>query len=161
NEGVIGDFVHVSAAFTFPLEDDPKNIRLQAKMGGGSLLDVGCYPVYGIRWAFAAEPVSALATAASSYGVDMRMTGSLKFGHDRTGSFDCGFTLPLRTAMEIVGTQGVIRIPHMWVPLSGQSYFEVELAGKVETISVEGGNQIVNMLQNFGEAVSQGREVTP
>jgi predicted dehydrogenase len=159
--GIIGDVVHVNGAFTFPLEPDPKNIRLNAEMGGGSLLDVGCYPVYGIRWVFAAEPLSVQATASLERGVDMRMAGILKFANDRTGSFDCGFTLPLRTAMEIVGTEGVIRVPHMWVPLPGQSYFEIERGGKTQTVSVEGQNQIVNMLQHFGEAVLNRREASP
>src|SRR5207247_5448794 len=60
DDGVIGPVQRVTAAFTFkmdPLSTD--NIRLQPAMGGGSLLDVGCYPVFGIRWAFGAEPVRA------------------------------------------------------------------------------------------------------
>ncbi len=40
---------------------EPDNIRLKPEMGGGSLLDVGCYPVYGIRWAFGEEPVRVMA----------------------------------------------------------------------------------------------------
>ena len=55
--GEIGEVRRVSGAFTFRLPMDAGNIRLQPGMAGGSLLDVGCYPVYGIRWAFGEEPV--------------------------------------------------------------------------------------------------------
>src|SRR5262249_19066938 len=57
DRGSIGQIRRVDGAFTFRLEQlDPTNIRLQPELGGGSLLDVGCYPVFGIRWALAAEP---------------------------------------------------------------------------------------------------------
>ena len=57
--GSIGDVIAVNGAFTFQLDLTAPNIRLQPGLGGGSLLDVGCYPVYGIRWAMGAEPVRA------------------------------------------------------------------------------------------------------
>src|SRR5438045_237333 len=87
---------------------------VQIPMAGGSLLDVGCYPVYGIRWAFGVEPLNAYATATIRQGIDLSMSGVLEFPGDRVGLFDCGFTLPLRQWLEISGTDGVIRVPEMW-----------------------------------------------
>src|SRR5439155_5409528 len=43
DEGIIGQVVRVGGAFTFRLPLEPANIRLRPEMGGGSLLDVGCY----------------------------------------------------------------------------------------------------------------------
>src|SRR5438874_1298561 len=74
DDGAIGEVRRVTGAFTFRLELDPKNIRLQPGMAGGCLLDVGCYPVYGIRWAFRAEPVRVYATAAMLHGVDVALS---------------------------------------------------------------------------------------
>src|SRR5262249_5661799 len=72
NSGAIGAVRRVHGSFTFPMEAlDPTNIRLQPALGGGSLLDVGCYPVYGIRWAFGAEPIGAFARARFEQGVDV------------------------------------------------------------------------------------------
>src|SRR5207248_9852755 len=45
-DGGIGEVRRVTASFTFPLPLDAQNIRLQSNMAGGSLLDVGCYPIY-------------------------------------------------------------------------------------------------------------------
>src|SRR5262245_33649833 len=65
----LGDIRRVTGTFTFPLSPlDPANIRLRADLGGGSLLDVGCYPVSAIRWAFGGEPVRVCATATYHQG---------------------------------------------------------------------------------------------
>lgn len=161
DSGIIGRVERVSAAFTFPLVAGPENIRMQPEMGGGSLLDVGCYAVYGIRWAFGAEPVRVFAHAKYAHGVDMEMTGQMYFADGRMASFDCGFTLPLRTWMEITGTEGTIRVPNMWVPPERASFELVREDRPVEEISISGYNQIVCMLDNFAAAVREGRDAKP
>jgi predicted dehydrogenase len=130
-------------------------------MGGGSLLDVGCYPVYGIRWAFGAEPVRAFARAQLFNGVDVEMSGHLLFADLGVASFDCGFTLPYRPWMEIVGTKGSIRIPRMWLP-HAKATWEVELNGEppVEH-SIDGECQMVHMLDDFATAVWGERDTDP
>jgi D-xylose 1-dehydrogenase (NADP+, D-xylono-1,5-lactone-forming) len=161
DSGEIGEVRLVNASFTFPLTLDPANIRLQPETGGGSLLDVGCYPVFGIRWAFGAEPVSVLATANYQHGVDLSMSGILKYGDGRVGAFDCGFTLPFRGAMEIVGTKAVVRIPQMWLPPKN-AIFEIERENQsVEVVTVPCESQIARMLEDFGNSVFEGREPQP
>ena len=48
--GAIGDLRMVRASFAFPLAD-LGDIRLQAALDGGALMDVGCYCVSGCRLA--------------------------------------------------------------------------------------------------------------
>jgi D-xylose 1-dehydrogenase (NADP+, D-xylono-1,5-lactone-forming) len=160
--GTIGPVERVHAVFTFRLEPlSTENIRLQPGLGGGSLLDVGCYPIYGIRWAFGAEPVSAFARMKTVNGVDVEMTGQLTFADGRFASFDCGFTLPFRGAMEITGTKGVVRVPEMWVPKPDARYC-VEMDGAAETWhTVPGHEQMVHMLDDFAHAVWENREAVP
>ena len=159
--GGIGKVIHVNGAFTFALDANSANIRLKPETAGGSLLDVGCYPVYGIRWAMGDEPTSVLATADYQNGVDLRMSGILKFPGNRVGTFDCGFTLPLRSWLEIVGTVGVVRVPSMWVPPVELATYEVKRAGAVESVAVRGADQIANMIEEFGQAVFENREPSP
>jgi predicted dehydrogenase len=157
----IGELRRVGGTFTFTLPTDKPNVRYRADLAGGSLLDVGCYPVYGIRWAFKAEPVSVMATAKMRDGVDVEMSGTLTFPGGRMGSFDCGFTAPLRQWLEITGTAGVIRVHEMWVP-NGPPDFVLDRDGKkLETITVEGRDQIVRMLEEFAHAVREGRDPVP
>jgi predicted dehydrogenase len=157
----VGEVVHVAGAFTFALDPDPANIRLRPETAGGSLLDVGCYPVYGIRWAFGAEPVRAFATATYRNGVDVAMAGVLTLADGRTGVFDCGFTAPLRQWLEVTGTRGVVRVPEMWVPGHRATYEVQRGDGPPEAMAVEGEDQIAHMLDDFGRAVLAGRDPEP
>jgi predicted dehydrogenase len=161
DRGTLGEITHVSASFTFELDLDPANIRLKPDTGGGSLLDVGCYPIYAIRWAMDAEPESVWATATMQDGVDLRMTGVLKFAGGRTGSFDCGFTLPYRGRVAIVGTLGELRVPDMWLPPE-RALYEIERGDRrVENFVVSGHDQIARMIEEFGRAVIEKRETAP
>jgi len=158
----IGPVRHITGCFTFLLDLNPANIRLQSETGGGSLLDVGCYPVYGIRWAMQAEPVRVWASARMEQGVDLSLMGQLWFPDGRTASFDCGFTHPFRQWLEITGTQGVVTVPDVWVP-PPKAVFQVRREGSyhVEEQTVEGPDQIVCMLENFSRAVLEKKPVAP
>jgi predicted dehydrogenase len=160
--GGIGKVERVAGAFTFPLTPlDPSNIRLRSDLAGGSLLDVGCYPVYGIRWAFGAEPVRAWATARYLHGVDVEMSGVVRLADGRVGAFDCGFALPLRGWLEITGTEGVVRVPDMWLPGPRAEYYVYREGRPVEEVTTEGEDQIVRMIDDFSRAVLRGGPVRP
>jgi xylose dehydrogenase (NAD/NADP) len=159
--GEIGQIRHATGTFTFTLDADAPNVRFSSDLAGGSLLDVGCYPVYGIRWAFKAEPVSVHATAKMRNGVDVEMSGVLEFDNGRMGSFDCGFNSPMRQWLEITGTAGVIRVLEMWVP-NRAADFDIDRDGqKLETVVVDGRDQIICMLEEFAHAVREGRDPGP
>jgi predicted dehydrogenase len=166
DDGGIGEVRRVSGTFTFPLwprdAARPANIRLRPDLAGGSLLDVGCYPVFGIRWALGAEPVRVYAAARYEHGVDVEMNGLLWFADGRTAMFDCGFTLPLRDWLEITGSKGVVRVPEMWIP-PRRAVFEIygEGRGEAREVVVEGEDQIVHMLEDFGRAVFRREPVNP
>lgn len=161
-EGLIGEVRRVTAAFTFRMDPiDPNNVRLRPELAGGSLLDVGCYAVGAIRWAMGAEPVRVFARARFAHGVDVEVSGQFVFPDDRVAAFDCGFALPYRAWIEMVGTNGTIRVPRMWAPLA-RATWEVEVNGQpaVEH-AIEGEDQIVRMLDEFAAAVWEGRDPRP
>jgi xylose dehydrogenase (NAD/NADP) len=163
DSGKIGEIKRVNGAFTFKMEElNTKNIRLQPDLGGGSLLDVGCYPIYGIRWAFGQEPVKVFAQANTVNGVDVEMTGQLIFADGRHASFDCGFTAPLRGWLEIVGTEGTIHVPEMWVPKASEASYTVT-PNNQEGVRhlVPGHEQMVHMLDELAHAVWENREPRP
>jgi xylose dehydrogenase (NAD/NADP) len=158
--GKLGRLERVTGAFTFQLPMDPANIRLQAPMAGGALLDVGCYPVYGIRWAFGEEPVRVWAAARFRFGVDVELSATLWFADGRMASFDCGFTQPFRQWLEIVGEKGTLTVPEMWVPRQTNYAMQYD-EGETKQFSVEGHDQIVCMLENFGRYVLEDKAVVP
>lgn len=161
DSGAIGEIRRVTGAFTFPMDPfDGSNIRLKPEMGGGSLLDVGCYPVFGIRWIFQQEPVKVFAQARFEFGVDAEMCGVVWFADGRMASFDCGFTMPIRMPVEIAGTKGVINIPQMWLP-EPEGTFTIRRLDeeKTETVSVPNEDQIAHMIRNFSASIQNNTAV--
>jgi xylose dehydrogenase (NAD/NADP) len=149
DRGTIGQVLRVTGAFTLPLPVDPDNIRLKPSLGGGSLLDVGCYPVYGIRWAFGEEPVAVYAKGRYDYEVDLEMSGLVWLADGRLATFDCGFTQPTRQWLEITGTTGVIRVRDMWLP-DADAAFTIERDGMApDVITTPGHDQIACMIDAF------------
>ena len=116
----IGELLLIKGAFTFNL-DRPDDVRWVPEWGGGSIWDVGCYPISFARLAANAEPVEVFgwqATGAS--GVDVVFSGQLRFASGLVAQFDCGFRAPYRTAIEIVGTQGSIELGSPFKPAGGE-----------------------------------------
>jgi predicted dehydrogenase len=158
----LGDIRRVTGAFTFPLSPlDPANIRLRPDLGGGSLLDVGCYPVYAIRWVFGMDPVRVFATATYHQGVDTELSGTLWFADGRVGAFDCGFTLPHRGWLEIAATKGIVSVPDMWQPPTRATFTVQPRAGAADEVVVEGHDQVLQMIENFSRAALEGQPVSP
>jgi xylose dehydrogenase (NAD/NADP) len=156
----LGRVERVTGTFSFQLPMDATNIRLQESMAGGSLLDVGCYPVYGIRWAFGEEPVKVWATARYQFGVDVAMSATLWFADGRMASFDCGFVHPMRQWFEIVCEKGTL-VADMWVPRKS-TYYQLDNEGaEGKAFEVEGHDQIQCMLENFGRYVLEDKPVWP
>jgi predicted dehydrogenase len=77
-------------------------------------MDVGCYCVSGSRLV-AGEPVEASARQVlGPSGIDMRLAGTLVFPGDVLAELDCGFDLPDRQGLELVGSDGILRIEAPW-----------------------------------------------
>jgi D-xylose 1-dehydrogenase (NADP+, D-xylono-1,5-lactone-forming) len=117
-EGAIGQVQLIRSAFTFILTrtEDP---RWDPGMGGGSLWDVGCYPVSMSRLLAGSEPEEVFGCSRlAPGGVDDAFTGQMVFG-GIVAQFDCGFRAPFRTHLEVVGTEGVISVPAPFKPGPG------------------------------------------
>lgn len=97
-------------AFTFPLTREG-DVRLEPALGGGSLWDVGCYPVSYTCFLAGAAPVEVVGwRQASPAGVDLEFAGMMRFADDSVAQFDSGFRGPLRSEMEVIGTTAALRI---------------------------------------------------
>jgi predicted dehydrogenase len=109
--GNIGEIRTIESAFCFMLthKDD---IRLKPEMGGGALMDVGCYCVNLSRLLAGREPVSVNARANWNVsGVDDQLTGIIDFGEGLMAHFDCGFNQASRQHCMVSGTEGYLELP--------------------------------------------------
>ena len=108
--GRLGPVHLVKGTFTFPLTREG-DVRLEPGLGGGSLWDVGCYPVSYTCFLAGAAPEEVFGwQRLSASGVDVEFAGMMRFADGSVAQFDSGFTGPFRTEMEIVGRDGVLRI---------------------------------------------------
>ena len=110
--GRLGELRLVRGAFTFPLTRNP-DIRLDPALGGGSLWDVGCYPVSYACFLLDAAPVEVMGwQERSPRGVDIAFAGTMRFANGVLAQFDSGFHAAFRAEMELVGTEGWARVEH-------------------------------------------------
>jgi xylose dehydrogenase (NAD/NADP) len=108
--GRLGAVRGFKGAFTFPLTRD-KDVRFDPALGGGSLWDVGCYPVSYACFLAGAAPVEAFGWQQSSLtGVDLEFAGMLRFADGSVAQFDSGFIGPFRAEMEVFGTAAALKI---------------------------------------------------
>jgi len=118
-DGAVGEITMIRGHLTFPL-DRPDDVRWDPDLGGGSLWDIGSYPVSFIRW-IVGEPdqVSGWQTLSSS-GVDATFAGMLRYDDELLGVFDCSFLEPFRSKAEVAGKEGRLVIEHPY-PVSEET----------------------------------------
>jgi D-xylose 1-dehydrogenase (NADP+, D-xylono-1,5-lactone-forming) len=110
SSGRLGTVTTYKGAFTFPLTREG-DVRLDPAMGGGSLWDVGGYPLSYANLLENAAPVEVFGwQRTSERGVDMEFFAMMRYASGAIAQFDAGFAGPLRTEMEVVGTAGALRI---------------------------------------------------
>jgi predicted dehydrogenase len=109
--GELGRVHLVRGAFLYYL-DDPHNVRNLADIGGGGLLDIGCYCVIAGRYLFEAEPrrVVALVDRDPNFRTDRLASVIADFGDGRQLSFTCGTQTSGRQTVEASGTKASLEI---------------------------------------------------
>jgi predicted dehydrogenase len=108
--GRLGAIRGFKGAFTFPLTR-AGDVRLDPALGGGSLWDVGCYPVSYACFLAGEAPVEVAGWQhASAAGVDLEFAGMMRFTDGSVAQFDSGFMGPFRAEMAVVGTGAALRI---------------------------------------------------
>ena len=156
NEGAIGTVRAIVSGFTFALEMD-HNIRLNRALGGGSLWDVGGYPVTYAQLIAGQEPEMVFGTAHwHQSGVDEEFTGMLRFGGGMTANIYAGFRVPHRTWLEILGSHGGLTVPNPFRPGPIET-LEIERNGAIERIDVAGSPEVfVREIEDFEASVLDG-----
>lgn len=111
DSGELGEVRAIRGVFTY-FNDDPHNVRNMADIGGGGIMDIGCYPVVGARYVFGGEPkrVVALVDRDPGFGTDRLASVIADFGEGRQLSFVCGTQSVGQQKMEILGTRGRVEI---------------------------------------------------
>ena len=149
--GAIGELRLVRSAFSFSL-DEPENVRLAADLDGGALMDVGCYCVSGSRL-LGGEPESVYGEQVSGEsGVDVLFAATMRFPGDVLAQFECGFVLPDRDELDVVGSEGSLFLDDPWHART--PVIELRRDGGVEEIVLQPADSYRLELENLGDAIA-------
>ena len=155
--GKIGALRLVTGAFTYQLTGRTHDIRTDAALGGGSLWDVGCYPVSYACLVHGTAPAEVFGwQETNDAGVDLSFAGMLRFGDGVIAQFDSGFRTIFRAEMQIVGSNGVLRVekPFKTMP---ESRLLLIRGDDVSEIPVKPEAAYIGEIEDFASAVIEGR----
>lgn len=157
-EGRLGELRLIHSTFTFRLTR-PDNIRFKPELGGGALMDVGCYCVNVSRTMAESEPVSVECFARwTKSGVDEQLVGTLGFAGGLLAQFDCALTMARREEYTLAGTEAVLTIPRAFVPGAASCVIEERRdRGVLTRHRIKGANQYQLMVEHFADCILQDR----
>jgi predicted dehydrogenase len=109
--GELGELRAIRGIFTYN-NTDPDNVRNRADIGGGGIMDIGCYPITASRFLFESEPlrVVALLDRDPNFKTDRLASVIADFGYGRQLSFICSTQSVGHQSIEVIGTKGRVEI---------------------------------------------------
>jgi predicted dehydrogenase len=158
--GAVGRLRHIDAVFNANLPDTPGELRYIEALGGGALMDLGCYCLHWIRTVAADEPtvVSARARCATP-GVDIAIEAEMAFTSGPTASLKCSMQPAdgvLLRRLRVEGDKGVLEIDNPVSPHSGATLSIESDAPSLPQI-VSGGETTFHFQLQHVLAVIEGR----
>ncbi len=125
--GVIGSVGVIRATFSFRAPFRADHRLFSNALGGGGILDAGCYPVSMARLIAGvalqkpqgfADPIAVQGVGKLNpvTGVDEYAVGVLRFEGDIVAQVACGVALQQRNVVHIFGTEGSLLLTSPWVP---------------------------------------------
>ncbi|MFE4706850.1 Gfo/Idh/MocA family protein [Peribacillus simplex] len=158
--GEIGDVKIMRVSLSFFLGDETQNIRMNQKLGGGSLYDVGCYCIHSIRNILHAEPNRVFASTQTDPNsqVDMSVTGIIELDNGVTAVFDAAMDRTRVGQYELIGTKGSIQVPRAFTPQIFNGEGQIVVIGENGDHRVEHtyGHQYTLEVEYFSGCVLKG-----
>jgi predicted dehydrogenase len=161
--GALGEIKFVNASFRYPL-DRPESIKWKPELGGGSLYDVGCYPINflglvadesaGGPGSGKAKPESVSAEWVRSGGIDVIFSGLLKYPTGLIGAVHSGFNAQKRVFAEIIGANGILEIPETYFDNAGS--LSLFIGDERREIPVAKSDRYRHEIEDFADAIRSG-----
>ena len=109
--GELGEIRAINAVFTY-FNADPNNVRNQADIGGGGIMDIGCYPITAARFLFEDEPkrVVSLVERDEKFGTDRLASVIADFGQGRQLNFICSTQTTPHQRVQVLGSKAKLEV---------------------------------------------------
>lgn len=155
DSGIIGQIRHINSTQRFVLKNE-QSIKFQPELGGGSLWDVGCYPINVIGMLLQDEPVAFCGQKVVERGVDIGFTAVLKYPGGVLCTASSGFDSCSTLFTEINGTQGSLLVRDTF--LDTDTPILLCQNGQTTEIPVEACKRYVLEVEAFSQAVQKDQE---
>ena len=154
NTGKIGKPILFQAQFGIP-ELNKNNFRYKKNLGGGALLDVGCYTIHSARHFFNAEPVTYHSVINNNKNhVDFHGSLLFNFSDNQTAQLAYGFNNYYRNTYSIWGTDGLITLKRAFsIPPSESPVIQLEQQDYFEEIICDPDDQFKNEIDYFSSMI--------
>ena len=159
-DGSIGELKTIQSSFSF-FEDDPNSIVNNKEMGGGSLMDIGCYPISLSRFLFDAEPKSVSANIEYDpvFKTDILASGIMEF-EKGSSSFFSATQVADNQNVKIFGTKAFIEMEIPFNPPTDiKSKIIINRDGAKEIIEFDICNQYTIQADLFSLAIIKDKPV--
>jgi predicted dehydrogenase len=153
-DGTLGKLRLIRARFAFTVSD-PSNIRLNAELGGGALMDVGCYCVNIARTLAGIQPLAVQGYATwTPSGVDETLSGMLRFEDGLIAQIDCALNQPRYETVQVFGTEGFIELESAFLPGIKEATLTLTTRQEgTELMKFSGHDQYQRMVTHFADCV--------
>lgn len=156
--GSIGALKLIRGSFSFVLSREEDIRLLDPAMGGGSIWDIGCYPISYARTVVGENPVEVFGwQVTGKTGIDETFVGQMRFGGEVHAQFDSSFVIPFQSFMEIVGSEGTLSIPKPFKPEVNERIF-ITRDDKTESIKVKGQELYLGEVEDMADAILLGHD---
>lgn len=159
--GSIGEVKTLQSFFSY-YNTDPDNIRNKAEIGGGALMDIGCYCISFPRFIFGEEPVDIVGYSDIDpvMKIDRLSSGMLRFPSGKTSTFTCSTQLMPYQKVHIFGDQGeiTIEIP-VNAPPEETTTLILRTKEKTKTFSFDPADQYTLQGDAFSTAIIEDQPV--
>jgi len=159
-QGGIGTIKTAHSIFSY-YNINPADVRNIAEMGGGGLLDIGCYCISASRLIFRAEPrrVFGIVEFDPKFKTDRMVSGILDFG-EGTATFTCGTQMVPAQRFEVFGNEGRLDIEKPFTPSSSRPpRLRLQRDGETQDLKTVKRNQYTVMAERFSQAAVDGTPV--
>jgi xylose dehydrogenase (NAD/NADP) len=154
--GRLGPVRGFRGAFTFPLTREG-DVRLDPALGGGSLWDVGCYPVSYACLLAGEAPAEVFGwQQLSPTGVDLEFAGIMRFRDGTVGQFDSGFVGPFRAEMEAIGRTATLRVARPF-RADDRSQLLLTVGDETETLPFDAAPPFAGEIADMEASARDGR----
>ena len=158
-KGLIGEPKLVDASLGFNSPYDPESRLWNPKLAGGSLLDVGIYPLTlaDLIYETTPEKISSLAELSPD-GVDAHIAITLQFQNSALATLGSAINLSLPNGATILGESGSIEIPSFWC---AQKAFTTKGSEKREIFRPHEINGFEYQIREMDRCLSEGLTQSP